>query len=142
MKKKIQKRNYLIILTALTLVAGIGGALTLRYILPQYYFSGYPFIPVYFYVFGFIFIHLFARVRQNIQHKTLLLYVSLRMMKLMVSIITLVIVGYVAPAQIKEFLFTFIVFYLLYLILEILFFFNFEAKESKRLKSRKKRERL
>lgn len=142
MKKSIQKRNYLIILTALTLISGIGGALTLQYALPQYYFSSYPFIPIYFYVFGFIFIYLFERVRRNIQNKTLLLYASLRMMKLMVSIITLVIVGYVVPTQIKEFLFTFIAFYLIYLIFETLFFFNFEIKESKRLKKQKKNKEI
>ncbi|NDV82700.1 hypothetical protein [Bacteroides sp. 51] len=142
MKKSIQKRNYLIILTALTLVAGIGGALILQYALPQYYFSSYPFIPIYFYVFGFIFIYLFERVRRNIQNKTLLLYASLRMMKLMVSIIILVIAGYVVPDQIKEFLFTFIAFYLIYLIFETLFFFNFETKESKRLKKQKKNKEI
>lgn len=134
----MHKRNYLIILTLLTLVAGVGGALILQYALPQYYFSSYPFIPLYFYVFGFIFIYLFEHVRKNIQNKTLLLYASLRMMKLMVSIVALVIAGYVVPSQITEFLFTFIAFYLIYLIFETLFFFNFEAKESQRLKKQKK----
>jgi len=137
MKKNITKRNYLIILTALTLVTGIGGEIILRYGLPQYYFSSYPFIPVYFYIFGFIFIYLFERVRKNIQNKTLLLYASIRMMKLMVSIIVLVIFGVLMRTQIKEFLFTFIVFYLIYLIFETLFFFNFETREARRLKKQK-----
>lgn len=138
MKKSTQKRNYLIILTLLTLVAGVGGALILHYMLPQYYFASYPVIPIYFFVFGFLIIYLFERVRRNIQHKTLFLYMSIRMMKLMVSIILLVIIGFVVPSQIKEFLFTFIVFYLIYLAFETLFFFSFENKESKRLKKNKR----
>lgn len=142
MKKSIQKRNYLIILTLLSLVTGIGGALILHYGLPEHYFSSYPLIPIYFYVFGFIFIYLFERVRRNIQSKTLLLYASLRMMKLMVSIIMLVLYGYLVGTQIKDFLFTFIIFYLIYLIFETLFFFNFEIKESKRLKKQKKIKRI
>lgn len=134
MKKSIQKRNYLIILTVLSLVTGIGGALILHFGLPQHYFNSYPFIPIYFYVFGFIFIYLFERVRRNIQSKTLLLYGSLRMMKLMVSIIMLVLYGFLVKTQIKDFLLTFIVFYLIYLVFETLFFFNFEVKASGRLK--------
>lgn len=138
MKKSVQKRNYLVILTALTLFTGIGGALILRYGLPQYYFGTYPLIPVYFYIFGLILIYLFERVRRNIQQKTLLLYAAIRMMKLMVSIVVLVIYGLLVHTQLKEFLFTFIIFYLIYLIFETLFFFNFETQETKRLKKQKK----
>lgn len=137
MNQKIKKRKYCLILTLLTLFSGVGCALLLRYVWPEYYFSSYPFIPIYFYVFGFIFIYLFERIRKNIQQKTLILYASIRMMKLMVSIIVLVIYGLLIRDQIKEFLFTFIVFYLIYLIFETLFFFSFENKEAKRLKAEK-----
>ena len=138
MKKNTRGRIYLTALTALTLVVGIGGALILQHVLPEYNFSTYPFIPIYFYVFGLILIFLFERVRRNIQQKTLLLYASIRMMKLMVSIVVLVIYGVWIKIQIKEFLFTFIIFYLIYLIFEILFFFRFELHEAKRLKKRNK----
>lgn len=137
MNQKIKKRKYCLILTLVTLISGIGGGLLLRYVWPEYYFSSYPFIPVYFYVFGFIFIYLFERVRKNIQQRTLILYASLRMMKLMVSIVVLVLYGLLIRNQIKEFLVTFIVFYIIYLIFETLFFFNFENKEAKRLKAEK-----
>lgn len=134
MKKKILNRNYLIILTILTLVTGIGGAVILQYALPEHYFSAYPFIPVYFYIFDFIYIYLFEHIRRNIQNKTLLLYSSLRMMKLMTSVILLVVYGFWVDVQVKEFLITFIIFYLVYLIFETLFFFNFEIRLSGRLK--------
>jgi len=142
MKKSIQKRNYLIILVILTLVTGIGGGAILKYALPQYYFSTYPFIPIYFCVFGFIFIYLFERVRRNIQNKTLLLYAYLRRMQGMVSLSGLYIYGYLVNTQIKEFLLTFIVFYLIYLVFETLFFFNFEMQESRKLKGKKKKNEL
>lgn len=126
MKKRDRIRIYVIILTVLSLVTGIGGALIFEYLLPEHYFAAYPFIPVYFFVFGLILIYLFERVRKNIKKKTLPLYASIRMMKMMVSIVVLIIYGLAVHTQIKEFLFTFIIFYLIFLVFEVLYFFKFE----------------
>lgn len=142
MKKSSEKRAYLIILTVISLVFSIIGALVFRFVCPQNYFIAYPLIPTYFYLFGLLFIYLFERIYKNIQQRTLLLYVSLRMMKLMVSIVVLIIYGVLIKDQVVAFMFTFVAFYLLYLILEILFFYNFERHEEIRMERKKKRKQI
>lgn len=134
-----KKRTYLICLTVFSLVAGIIGALLLQYGWPGLYFDAYPFIPVYFYIFGFTLVYMFERIRKNIQNKSLMLYISIRMMKLLISIIVLVVYGLLIQVQIKEFMFTFIVFYLLFLVFDTYFFFKFETNEIKRLQEEKKK---
>lgn len=143
MEEKRKKLTYLLYLTAFTFVVGVVGALLLLYGWPGTYFSAYPFIPVYFYIFGFILIYTFERIKKNIQNKTLMLYVSIRMMKLFISIIVLTIYGLVLHSQVKEFMFTFVVFYLLFLVFDTCFFFKFEVSEIKRLQEQnKKNEKL
>lgn len=139
MEEKRKKLTYLLYLTAFTLVVGVIGALLLLYGWPGTYFAAYPFIPIYFYIFGFILIQMFERIKKNIQSKTLLLYVSIRMMKLLISVIVLAIYGLVLHSQIKEFMFTFVVFYLLFLVFDTCFFFKVEVNEIKRLQEQKKK---
>ena len=52
MSISLTKRNFLYQITLLTLIAGWVGAGILHYLLPGHYFGGYPFIPVYFFLFG------------------------------------------------------------------------------------------
>lgn len=142
MEQRRKKQTYLVSLTVFSFITGIIGALLLNYGWPDLYFETYPFIPLYFYIFGFVLIHLFERVRKKMQHKALFLYVGIRMIKLLVSIVVLVIYGLVY-SHIKEFMLTFIVFYLLFLIFDTYFFFKFEVNEIKRLQGdREKNEKL
>lgn len=54
MSISLTKRNFLYQITLLTLIAGWVGAGILHYLLPGHYFGGYPFIPVYFFLFGLL----------------------------------------------------------------------------------------
>lgn len=129
MKNSLEKRKYLIMLTAMSLICGIAGAFVLKSISLLCYFDAYPFIPIYFFVFGVVYIYMSERVRQNVRQKTLMWYVAIRMMKLMISVVTLIFYGVLFETHVKEFMLTFIVFYLIYLIFEISFFYNFERNE-------------
>ena len=55
--------------------------------LPGHYFGGYPFIPTYFYLFGLFSIYMFDTCRQHAPQKMLLLYLAIKMVKMILSII-------------------------------------------------------
>ena len=131
MGKNMAKRNYLIALVVLTVILGVGGAVVLDYGYPGSYFSAYPFIPAYFFLFGYIEILIFERICRNTKNRTLMLYAFMRMTKLMVSVVVVIIFGVLFKDQIKNFLITFLVFYIVYMIVEVLFFFSFEKKPDK-----------
>ena len=46
------KRNFIWWHTLFAVISGALGAVILHFALPGHYFGGYPFIPVYFYIFG------------------------------------------------------------------------------------------
>lgn len=141
MKKNIEKRTYFAILTAFSLLIGLLGAWILTSQFADSYFVAYPFIPVYFFVFGFLMIYLFEHIRKNIRAKSLLLYVWLRMMKLMVSIVVLILYGVFVGVKVKEFMLTFIIFYIVFLVFEVLFFYHFERNEEFKFRRRNKRKK-
>lgn len=131
MDKKGTIKYFVVFLTILSVVAGVLGWVVLHYFIPAHYFPLYPVIPVYFFLFGLLYIYLFDKFRTKTQQSVVLFYSSIRMMKLMVSIVGLILYGVLVKTQIKELLFTFIVFYLIYLLFETLFFFNFERNLKK-----------
>lgn len=54
------KRNFIALNTLFAILSGAAGAVILHIALPGHYFGGYPFIPVYFYIFG-LFSYLYVR---------------------------------------------------------------------------------
>ena len=63
------KRKFILFLTLLMLVLGWGGAELFQLFFAEYYSPYYPLIPVFFYVFGFIFIDraiLFLPMEQSV----------------------------------------------------------------------------
>ena len=122
------KRNFIGLNTLFAILSGAAGALILHIALPGHYFGGYPFIPVYFYIFGLFSIYMFDACRRHAPQKMLLLYLAMKMMKMILSLILLLIYCLAVREEAKAFLLTFISFYLLYLIYETWFFFSFEVK--------------
>ena len=126
MSISLTKRNFLYQITLLTLIAGWVGAGILHYLLPGHYFGGYPFIPVYFFLFGFFEISMFDACRKHAPQKMLL------------SVILLVVYCFAVREEAKLFLLTFILYYIVYLIYETWFFFTYEV--GKKQKKEKKNE--
>ena len=127
MSISLTKRNFLYQITLLTLIAGWVGAGILHYLLPGHYFGGYPFIPVYFFLFGLFEISMFDACRKHAPQKMLLL-----------SVILLVVYCFAVREEAKLFLLTFILYYIVYLIYETWFFFTYEV--GKKQKKEKKNE--
>ena len=121
MSISLTKRNFLYQITLLTLIAGWVGAGILHYLLPGHYFGGYPFIPVYFFLFGLFEISM-----------------SMKVMKMLLSVILLVVYCFAVREEAKLFLLTFILYYIVYLIYETWFFFTYEV--GKKQKKEKKNE--
>lgn len=138
MSISITKRNFLYQITLLSIIAGWTGAGIFHYILPGHYFGGYPFILVYFFLFGIFEISMFDACRKHTPQKLLLLYMAMKVMKMLLSVILLVVYCLAVREEAKLFLLTFIIYYIVYLIYETWFFFTYEV--TKKQKKEKKNE--
>lgn len=134
------KRKFIVFSTLFTIVCGIMGAVILHWAIPGHYFGGYPFIPIYFYVFSLFSIYMFDACRKHAPQKMLLLYLAIKMIKMILSLILLLIYCVAVQEEAKVFLLTFISYYLLYLIYETWFFFIFEVNLKRKKKKDNKNE--
>lgn len=125
------KRNFIGLLTILTLVSAGAGAMILNRTLPEYYFEAYPFIPVYFYILGLLSLLMFDAYKRFPPQKVLLLYMAMKVMKMILSLILILIYCMIVHEEIKSFLLTFVSFYLVYLIVETSFFFKMNGVRKK-----------
>ncbi len=129
----ITKRNFLLYLTVFTLVVGGLGLLALRYWLPGDYFSGFYFVLAYYFAFGVFNISMFDICRRKAPQKLVLLYLALKVMKIIVSVVVMLIYCVAAVRDnVHGFLLVFIAYYLLYLIFETWFFFLFEINRKRK----------
>ncbi len=131
------KRNFIGLHTLFAILSAALGAVILHFALPGHYFGGYPFIPVYFYLFGLFSIYMFDACRLHAPQKLLLLYLAIKMI---LSIILVLIYCLAVREEAKAFLLTFISFYLIYLIFETWFFFSFEVNRKLKKKNKNKNE--
>lgn len=136
----ITKRNYLLQTTLLTvLVGGIGGWAYYS-VNPYHYFGGYPLIPLFFYIFGIFMISMTENCRHHIPGRMLQIYLLMRVMRMLASIIVMLIYCVIVREESKGFLLTFIANYLIYLIYDSWFFFTFEA--NRKMKKKKENETI
>lgn len=133
------KRNFIGLHTLFAIVSSVCGAVILHVALPGHYFGGYPFIPIYFYMFGLFSIYMFDACRLHAPQRLLLLYLATKMIKMILSIIVVLIYCLVVRQEAKAFLLTFVSFYLIYLIFETWFFFSFEVNLKLKKKNEKKK---
>lgn len=134
------KRNFIGLHTLFALLSAGLGTVILHVALPGHYFGGYPFIPIYFYLFGLFSIYMFDACRLHAPQKMLLLYLAMKMMKMILSMILLLAYCLAVREEAKAFLLTFISFYLIYLIFETWFFFSFEVNRKRKKKNKTKNE--
>lgn len=138
----ITKRNYLWQITLLTvLIGGIGGWAYYS-VFPHHYFGGYPLIPIFFLTFGVFMINMVESCRHRMPGRMLQIYLLMRVMRMLASIIVMLVYCVAVREEAKEFLLTFIVNYLIYLIYDSWFFFTFEANRKLKKKKRKENETI
>ena len=138
----ITKRNYLWQVALLTvLVGGIGGWVYYS-VFPHHYFGGYPLIPVFFLVFGMFMINMIESCRYRMPGRMLQIYLLMRVMRMLASIIVMLVYCVAVREEAKEFLLTFIANYLIYLTYDSWFFFTFEMNRKLKRKRDKKMKQL
>ena len=119
--------------TLLMLLAGWSIGPTIATLMPGHYFDWYPFIPIFFYIFGWFTISMFETCRKFAPLKMQLVYLGTKAIKMFLSLIILLI--YVVKVEEKkvEFFITFLVFYLISLVFESWFFYRYEQGKKKEI---------
>ena len=101
-------------------------------------FGGYPLIPAFFLVFGVFMINMVESCRYRMPGRMLQIYLLMRVMRMLASIIVMLVYCVAVREEAKEFLLTFIANYLIYLTYDSWFFFTFEM--NRKLKKKKRQE--
>ena len=129
MSVSLPKKLYLTWFTLLMFVAGwtIGPALAI--LMPIHYFEWYPFIPVFFYIFGWFTIYMFEACRKYAPQKIQLVYLGTKGIKMFFSLMMLLIYAVKVEEKKVEFFLTFFCFYVLTLVFDSWFFFRYERKQ-------------
>lgn len=136
------KRNFIDLHTLFAIVSSVAGVIVFETALPGQYFGGYPFVPLYFYLFGVFSIYMFDICRRRAPQKMLLMYLAVKVMKMLVSTILVVAFSLAFRQDAKVFLLTFVSFYLLYLVFETWFFFTFELNRKLKKKNKNENEKI
>lgn len=125
------KRIFIISLTLLMLAFGWGGAMIFHHFFEESYSPYYPLIPLFFYVFGLIFIYLFEYMHKHMPDKSLMVYVINKGAKLLIGLVFMVLYGMFIGIHTKAYLWTFLIYYVIYLIFESCFSLRFEMEMKK-----------
>lgn len=125
------KKLFVIWYTLLMLVAGwsIGSAMATWML--EHYFGWYPFIPVFFYIFGWFDISIFEACRRLAPQKIQLVYLGTKAIKMFFSLLVLLIYAIKVDEKKVEFFLTFFAFYLISLVFESWFFYRYESGNKK-----------
>lgn len=115
--------QFLSCLTILTIVLGFACGLALRAWMPENYPAFYPAIPLFFYVYGILYIIIYGQFPD----KGLLVYIVGKVVKLILSVLFLMLYAQLTGGlHIKTFLIIFLFYYLVYLLFEVAFFLKYE----------------
>ena len=126
MSISLTKKLFITWYTLLVLVAGWTIGPAIAFFLPEHYFEWYPFIPVFFYIFGWFTISMFEFCRCHAPQKVQLVYLGTKGIKMFFSLMILLIYAVKVEEYKVEFFLTFFVFYLISMFFESWFFYKYE----------------
>ncbi len=124
------KRTFIICLTLITVIFGMGGALVLKSWLPEQYPAAYPCISIFFYLYGLLFIFIYGLF----PNKRLEIQILGKGIKLLFGLLFVVAYAQIVGLQVKAFILLFLCYYFIYLIFESAFFMKYEMEVKKGLK--------
>ena len=110
-----------IVLTAVVVLA-------YHFLMPEWYSAWFPLIPVFFYLFGFLYIYMIAFTYELGADKIAMAYLICKVLKLILSALVLIFYGFVIGQDVVAFVATFVFFYFAFLFFETRFFLRFEAR--------------
>lgn len=126
------KRNYLLHTALLTaLIGGVGGWAYYMFN-PHHYFSGYPLIPLFYFVLGALMIYVVERCRYRMPERLSMVYLLIRALRMIVSVLVMLVYCIAVREEARAFLLTFIANYIIYLSYDSWFFFTFEMNRKQK----------
>lgn len=134
MSISLTKKLFITWFTLLMMVTGWTIGPALYHWMPEHYFEWYPFIPTFFYIFGWFNINMFEACRRFAPQKIQLVYLGTKGIKMFLSLIVLLIYAVKVEEKKVEFFITFFVFYIISMVFESWFFFRYEQGKKKKNK--------
>lgn len=131
MSVSLTKKFFAIWYTLLILVTAWTIGPAIAHWMPGHYFEWYPFIPIFFYIFGWFDMSMFEACRRHAPQKIQLVYLGTKAIKMFFSLIVLLIYAVKVEEQKVEFFLTFLVFYFINLVFESWFFYHYERRNKK-----------
>ncbi len=131
MGSSVTKKNFLLWLTLMMLVAGVGVYYVIQEFFPEHYFSLYPAIPLFFYAFGWYYIYFFDYSRKRNISKVLSVYIGTKVVKMLIAMVVMLLYLVFANSHRADFIIVFFLFYLFSIIYETLYFYLFEHNKNK-----------
>lgn len=125
------KHKFIILLTLFILIIGYGGWLILIHFFPQLAFTDYPLIPIFFFLVGFVSIHILTGLKIDKPNKLLNTFMLIRGIKMLLAVILTTIYWIADRAEIKSFAIMLVAFYLCYLFLETYIYVQIETWNKK-----------
>ena len=125
------RSKFILILTAVILITGFGLKYLITEALPQYSFSAFTSIPVFFFLLGLGLIYTLTGIN-NTDGKILVnKYMLMRVIKVLSSLAFLLVYWLINKREIKNLAVAFIVFYMIFLIFETWVYLQVEKKMKK-----------
>lgn len=131
-ERKLRTRM-IVTLIVILILAGIAGWLLLRFAIPQYYFRWYPAIPLYFIVLSIVMAVEMRHQSKRRPAKILTVLMIMRVIKLLLTIGTLLLYYWLVDEQMVAVALTMLAFYFLHLFVETYLFYRFE-KQTKQIR--------
>ena len=100
---KTVKKKFIEELTVASIVLTAGMGLIFHFVIPTWYFVWFPIIPVFFYLFGFLYIFMFAFGYELGTDKIAMTYLICKVLKLILSALILVSYGFVIKEDVVAF---------------------------------------
>jgi len=125
------RSKFILILTAVILITGFGVKYLITEALPQYSFTGFTSIPVFFFLLGMGLIYTLTGINSTDGKKLVNKYMVLRVIKVLSGLAFLLIYWLINKREIKNFAVAFIVFYMIFLIFETWVYLQVEKNMKK-----------
>lgn len=131
---KFNRLRYKLLLFITGVYAAVGIALggLLYTIWPQYYFTWYPSIPLYYYVVELVMLVVLERANRKQPDKIVTCYMVTRLAKLVLTIVFLWLYLVLVDERIKYFGLTLMLFYFIHLTFETSMFYLYEKRRMKK----------
>ncbi len=125
------RSKFILILTAVILITGFGLKYLITEALPQYSFSAFTSIPVFFFLLGLGLIYMLTAINNTDGKKLVNKYMLMRVIKVLSSLAFLLVYWLINKREIKNLAVAFIVFYMIFLIFETWVYLQVEKNMKK-----------